>query len=108
MEHEISLPCSELPATGPYPKPHESSPHPATTLSKINSNIIFHLRLDLQSSLFLSDFPTKISFTFFISPIRARCPVHLILHLITLTIPGAKYNLRSYSHLLFLGIKYFS
>jgi hypothetical protein len=27
MESEISLPCSQKPATGPYPEPHESTPH---------------------------------------------------------------------------------
>jgi len=30
MECEGSLPCSERPATGPYPKPDEFSPYPPT------------------------------------------------------------------------------
>jgi hypothetical protein len=28
MEHERSFQCSQVPATGPYPEPDESSPHP--------------------------------------------------------------------------------
>jgi hypothetical protein len=39
MEPESSLPCSQEPSTGPYPKPDQSSPyHPI--LSKIQFNIV--------------------------------------------------------------------
>jgi hypothetical protein len=27
MEPEVSIPCSQVPATGPSPEPDESSPH---------------------------------------------------------------------------------
>jgi hypothetical protein len=30
MEHEGLSPCSQEPATGPYPEPAESNPHPYT------------------------------------------------------------------------------
>jgi hypothetical protein len=30
METEGSLPCSQEPATYPYPEPNESNPHPQT------------------------------------------------------------------------------
>jgi hypothetical protein len=39
MAPEGSLPCSQQPATGPYPEPDESSPH-LPTLHTIHSNII--------------------------------------------------------------------
>jgi len=34
MAPESSLPCSQEPATGPYPKPDESNPHPPTNFSQ--------------------------------------------------------------------------
>jgi hypothetical protein len=33
MEHEGSLPCSQKPATSPYPDPNESSPHASQNLA---------------------------------------------------------------------------
>jgi len=37
-----------------------------------------HLRLGFPSGLFPSGFPTKILYTFFISPMRATCSYHVI------------------------------
>jgi hypothetical protein len=36
----------------------------------------FHLNLDLPSIIFPSGFPTSDLYAFFISPIRATCPIH--------------------------------
>jgi len=57
-----------------------------------------HLRLGFPSSLFPSRFPTKILYAFLMYPVHAPCPAHLVLlHLITLTIFGEVYKLRSSS-----------
>jgi hypothetical protein len=40
MEPEGSSHCSQHPATGPYPDPHESSPHPPTLFLNFLFNII--------------------------------------------------------------------
>jgi hypothetical protein len=48
-----------------------------------------HLCMGLPGGLFLSGFPTKTVYTLLLSPIRATCPIHLILlDLITLLILG--------------------
>jgi hypothetical protein len=57
MEPEASLPCSQEPSTGPYPKPDRSSPY-HLFLSKIHFNISSHLRLGLPSGFFPSGFLT--------------------------------------------------
>jgi hypothetical protein len=61
MEPESSVPFSQEYATGPYPKPDESSPHTLISyVFRIKFNIIYTLRLGLSSGLFPSGFSTKI------------------------------------------------
>ena len=40
MQHEGTLPHSQVPATGPYPEPDHSSPFPPSHFLKIHLNII--------------------------------------------------------------------
>ena len=62
-------------------------PHPTSWRSILILST--HLRLVLPSGLFPSSFPTKTLYTPLSSPIRATCPVHLILlDFITRTILG--------------------
>jgi hypothetical protein len=59
LESEVSLPCSQQPATGPYPEPHASSPQ-VLTLFRLTSILILssHLRLGLPIALSPLGFPT--------------------------------------------------
>ena len=57
MEPEGSLPLSQVPATCPYPEPHQISPCPLSHFLNIHLNILSHLLLDLQNGLFPSGFP---------------------------------------------------
>jgi len=52
---------------------------PPSNFLKIRFNIILHLRLDLQSGLFPSGFPTKALYAPVPSPNRATCSAHLII-----------------------------
>jgi len=65
-------------------------PHPTCCKSIIILST--HLRLGHPSRLLPSGFPTKTLYTTLFSPIRATCPVHLILlDFITRTILGEEY-----------------
>jgi hypothetical protein len=85
MEPVGSLPCSQEPSTGPYPRPDQSNPyHP------IHFILSTYLRLGLPSGLF----PTNILYAFFFSPNHVTFPAHLILlNLIILSILGEEYKL---------------
>ena len=68
-------------------------PHPTWMNILILS---FHLCLGFPSGLFPSGFPTKTLYTRLLSPIHATCPVHhILLDLITRTILGEEYRLKS-------------
>ena len=83
-------PVSVLSQLDPVHTPHPSSWRSILILTS-------HLCLGLPSGLFASGFPTKILYMLLFSPIRATCPVHLILiDFITRTILGEQYkSLRS-------------
>jgi hypothetical protein len=73
MEPEDPLPYSREPATGPYPQPDKSSPHPVSLRSTL---ILYsHLRLDLPSGFF------RLSSQNFVRiynlPMRATCRAHI-------------------------------
>jgi len=79
----------------------QSPPRPRYLVS-LRSILILstHLRLCLLSGLLPSAFPSKTLYTPLSSPIRATCPVHLILlDFITRTILGEEYSaVKKHSH----------
>ena len=95
MEHEDSLPHSQVPSTCPYPEPDQSSPCPQPTSRRPILILSFHLLLVLPSGFFHSGFPTKTLHAPLLSHIRATCPAHhILLGWITRRIFGDEY--RSY------------
>jgi len=79
MEPEGSLPHSQVPTTCPYPEPARSSPYSYIPLPEFVLILSSRLNLGLPGGLFPSGFPTKTLYAPLLSPIRATCPVHLIL-----------------------------
>jgi hypothetical protein len=75
-----------------WASPIQSS-HPHPTSWRYILILSSHLCLGLTSGLFPSGFPTRTLYIPLPSPIRATCPVHLILlDFITLTILGKEYR----------------
>ena len=97
MESGGLLPHSEQPAICRYPEPEQSNPcHPPYILE---TGINITLPLKPMSSIWSPSLrsPTKTLYAILLSPMRATCPVHLIiLDFITRIIFGEEYrSLRS-------------
>jgi hypothetical protein len=85
-------------SNSPQLVPTQIQMHPFHTFPlcfpKIHSNIIYHLRVGLQSGFFISDPLIKMLYAFLISPIPATFPAHLILfHLIYPVLVGEAHML---------------
>ena len=93
MEPEDSLPRLQLPATCPYPKPDQPTPHRSSQLLKIHFNSTLPFKRSFPSGVFPSSLPTKTLYAHLLSPLPATCPAHLILlDLIARIIFGEQYS----------------
>ena len=103
MELEGLLPHSQELANCLYSEADQSSPYHHPTPWRSILILPSNLRLGLPSDLFPSGFPTKILYTFALSPISATCSAHFILlDLTTRIIFGEDYRSLSSSLCSFL------
>jgi hypothetical protein len=94
MEPEGSLPCSQQPASDPYPEPDASNQHFLTLTSIL---ILFsHLRLCFPKWSLSFRFSKQNTVRISHIPVHVTCPVHpILLDLITLTTLGEVEKKRS-------------
>ena len=95
MESEGSLQHSQVPATCPYPQPHQSSPCSPSNFLKTHLTIILSPTPGSSKwSLSLKFLHQNPVYTVPL-PIHATCPAHLLLDMITRKIFGEEYRLSS-------------
>jgi len=95
VKPQCSLQCSQGHATGPCPEPDESSLRLPTQFSQDHSNIIFPFTLRSSEWSLSLKFSDQNLVCISVSPMRATCPTHIILDLITGITFDEAYNLQS-------------
>jgi hypothetical protein len=78
MEPKSSLPCSQEPATDPYPGPDEKMHTFYPNHFRFILILSPHLHLGLPSRAFLSGFPTKFCYAFLVASMFGTCSDHII------------------------------